>query len=60
MSTVDTALTCHFLMPGGHPGDEFLVQLAYKLKERFSIGHATIQVEVDKGIVCGLESDHVI
>jgi cobalt-zinc-cadmium efflux system protein len=60
MSTTETALTCHCLMPGGHPGDEFLVRLAYKLKERFSIGHTTIQVEVDKGIVCGLESDHVI
>jgi cobalt-zinc-cadmium efflux system protein len=60
VSTTDTALTCHCLMPGGHPGDEFLVQLAYKLKERFSIGHATIQVEVDKGKVCGLEPDHVI
>jgi len=60
MSTTETALTCHCLMPGGHPGDEFLVQLAYKLKERFSIGHATIQVEVDEDIVCGLESDHLI
>jgi Co/Zn/Cd efflux system component len=29
MSTTETALTCHFLMPGGHPGGEFLVQLAH-------------------------------
>jgi cobalt-zinc-cadmium efflux system protein len=27
MSTTDTALTCHCLMPGGHPGAEFLVRL---------------------------------
>ncbi|MGQ0446605.1 MAG: cation diffusion facilitator family transporter [Beijerinckiaceae bacterium] len=60
MSTTATALTCHCLMPGGHPGDESLVQLAHKLQERFGIGHATIQVEVDEHITCVLESDHVI
>ncbi|MGO9232774.1 MAG: hypothetical protein ACLP4V_01290 [Methylocella sp.] len=47
MSTTDTALTCHCLMPGAHPGDEFLVRLAHEFHEHFSIGHATIQVEVD-------------
>ncbi len=60
MSTTDTALTCHCLMPGGHPGDEFLVRLAHRLHERFSIGHATIQVEVEEHIGCGLEPDHII
>jgi cobalt-zinc-cadmium efflux system protein len=60
MSTTETALTCHFLMPGGHPGGEFLVQLAHQLHERFSIGHATIQVESDEHIVCALEADHEI
>ena len=42
MSTTDTALTCHCLMPGGHPGDEFLVRLAHELHAHFRIGHATI------------------
>jgi cobalt-zinc-cadmium efflux system protein len=60
MSTTDTALTCHCLMPGGHPGDEFLVRLAHELREHFSIGHATIQVEVNKDIACVLEPDHVV
>jgi cobalt-zinc-cadmium efflux system protein len=60
MSTTETALTCHCLMPGGHPGDEFLVQLARDLQERFSIGHATIQVEVDEQIACQFEPDHVV
>ncbi|MGH6842157.1 MAG: cation diffusion facilitator family transporter [Methylocella sp.] len=59
MSTTATALTCHCLMPGGHPGDESLVQLAHMLQERFGIGHTTIQVEVDEHITCALESDHV-
>lgn len=60
MSTTETALTCHCLMPGGHPGDEFLVQLAHQLHESFSISHATIQIELDEHIVCALEPDHVV
>lgn len=60
MSTTETALTCHCLMPGGHPGDEFLVRLARELHEKFGIGHATIQVEVDAQIACAFEPDHVI
>ena len=60
MSTTETALTCHCLMPGGHPGDEFLARLAHELEERFSIGHATIQVEVDEHIACVLEPERVV
>jgi cobalt-zinc-cadmium efflux system protein len=60
MSTTETALTCHCLIPGGHPGDEFLAQVALNLQERFSIGHATIQIEVNEGIACVLEPDHVV
>jgi cobalt-zinc-cadmium efflux system protein len=60
MSTTETALTCHCLMPDGHPGGEFLATLADELKKRFNIGHATIQVEVDEHIACVLEPDHVV
>jgi cobalt-zinc-cadmium efflux system protein len=60
MSTTETAMTCHCLMPDGHPGDEFLVQLAQMLQERFSIDHVTIQVEVNNQIACELESDRVV
>jgi cobalt-zinc-cadmium efflux system protein len=60
MSTTETALTCHCLMPGGHPSDEFLAQLASELKERFRIGHATIQVEVNEEIACALETHNVV
>lgn len=60
MSTTETAVTCHCLMPGGHPGDEFLVHLAHELQERFGIGHATIQVEIQAHIPCVLEPDHVV
>ncbi len=60
MSTTETALTCHCLMPAGHPGDAFLAQLAHKLEEHFSIAHATIQIEVDEHVDCELESDRVV
>jgi cobalt-zinc-cadmium efflux system protein len=60
MSTTETALTCHCLMPAGHPGDEFLVHLAHELHDRFGIGHATIQVEVDEKVACAFEPDQVV
>ncbi len=60
MSTTETALTCHCLMPRGHPGDEFLAQLARGLQERFKIDHATIQIEIHEHIACVLEPDHVV
>ena len=60
MSTTETALTAHLVMPGGHPGDSFLVDLCEQLNERFGIGHATLQVETDPQTVCPLEPDHVV
>jgi cobalt-zinc-cadmium efflux system protein len=60
MSTTETALTCHCLMPGGHPGDQVLADLAHELHERFGIEHVTLQVEVDEHVACSLEPDHVV
>jgi cobalt-zinc-cadmium efflux system protein len=60
ISTTETALSCHCLMPGGHPGDEFLVRLALDLHQHFGIGHSTIQVEVDERVFCALEPDHIV
>ena len=45
MSTTETALTAHLVTPAGHPGDAFLHDLAHELEHRFSIDHATVQVE---------------
>ena len=45
MSTTETALTAHLVIPGGHPGDGFLHALAEELAHDFGIGHATVQVE---------------
>jgi len=61
MSTTETALTCHLVMPAGHPGDATLARLAIDLRERFGIQHATIQVETgDPAHPCELVPDHVV
>jgi cobalt-zinc-cadmium efflux system protein len=60
MSTTETALTCHLVMPGGHPGDAALGLIARELDRRFSIHHATIQIELaDSDEVCALTPEHV-
>lgn len=57
MSTTETALTAHLLMPGGHPGDAFLHDMAHLLEHEFGIGHVTLQVEaLDTGCVLMDES----
>jgi cobalt-zinc-cadmium efflux system protein len=61
MSTTETALTCHLVMPQGHPGDRALAELAHALHERFAIHHATIQVETgDPAHPCHLVPDQVV
>ncbi|HEX5320354.1 MAG TPA: cation diffusion facilitator family transporter [Stellaceae bacterium] len=61
MSTTETALTCHLVMPGGHPGDAALAALAHELHEGFGIDHATIQIEVgDTDEICALTPEHVV
>ena len=46
MSTTEPVLTAHLVIPEGHPGDGFLVAARTMLRERFAIGHATLQVEM--------------
>ena len=48
MSTTETALTAHLVMPAGHPGDTFLRDIAHRLEHDHGIQHATIQVEMDR------------
>ena len=61
MSTTETALTVHLVMPEGHPSDSFIVQVGEDLRKRFHVGHATIQVETgDKLHPCALAPDHVV
>ncbi len=60
ISSTDTALTCHLVIPAGHPGDSFLTELAHDLEHRFGIGHVTVQIEVSEETACALESDAVV
>tara|TARA_R110002072_G_scaffold162846_2_gene315101 strand:- start:2387 stop:3307 length:921 start_codon:yes stop_codon:yes gene_type:complete len=48
MSTTETALTAHLVMPGGHPGDAFLSEIAGELEHHHRIGHTTVQVEISR------------
>ena len=57
MSTTDSALTAHLVMPGGPPGDAFLRGLSSELEAKFGIHHATIQIE-SSAAECKLEHDH--
>ena len=45
MSTTETALTAHLVMPEGHPGDRYLGELAAALHADHGIAHVTLQVE---------------
>lgn len=61
MSTTETALTCHLVMPAGHPGDQVLARVAEELRRQFAIGHVTLQVETgDPEHPCALVPDHVV
>ena len=60
MSTTETALTGHLVIPGHHPGDVFLRTTCDQLKRRFRIGHATLQIEIDAEGHCHLAPDNVV
>jgi len=60
MSTTETAMTAHLVIPGEYPGDHFLHTIAHGLEHDFGIGHATLQVETQAGAECALASDRVI
>ncbi len=58
MSTTETALTAHLVMPGGYPGDRLLKEAAVELEHHHHIEHVTLQVETDAE-ECGLgEAGH--
>ncbi|WP_020187569.1 cation diffusion facilitator family transporter [Methylopila sp. 73B] len=59
MSTTETALTAHLVMPGGHPGDAPMRTIAAELRERFQIAHPTIQIELEQGR-CAFAPDHAV
>jgi cobalt-zinc-cadmium efflux system protein len=60
MSTTEVALTCHLVMPAGHPGDPFLTETSRELHHRFGIGHATLQIEISVETACTLAPEDVV
>ena len=60
ISTTETALTCHLVMPAGTTGDAFLMETAQLLKTSFRIGHTTLQVETHADNGCALAPDDVV
>jgi cobalt-zinc-cadmium efflux system protein len=42
--TSDVVLTAHLVMPQGHPDDAFFEAATHRLRDRFRIGHVTLQV----------------
>ena len=59
MSTTETALTVHLVIPGGHPGDAFMAEACRELRARYHVHHATIQIETGAH-PCELAPDHVV
>ena len=59
LSTTETALTAHLVIPEAHVDDAFLTCLCDELHEKFEIGHSTIQIEHGDGS-CKQESDEVV
>lgn len=61
MSTTETALTAHLVMPAGHPGDEFFADVIRQIEDKYHIGHTTIQIETGTSAnPCVLAPDHVV
>lgn len=48
MSTTETALSGHLVMPDGRGGDAFLARTCEELQRRFGICHVTLQIESDE------------
>jgi len=61
MSTTETALTAHLVRPGGDLDDNLLRTACGELKARFSICHATLQIEAGSDAhPCELASHAVV
>jgi cobalt-zinc-cadmium efflux system protein len=45
MSTTESALTVHLVMPAGYPGDAVIDEITQALNQRFSVHHSTLQIE---------------
>jgi cobalt-zinc-cadmium efflux system protein len=61
MSTTETALTAHVVMPGNSCKPTFLAEVCAKLHEKFDIDHATLQIDHEEAPTpCSLAPDEVV
>ncbi len=60
ISTTDFALSAHLLIPGGHPGDGFIVEICEELEHHHGIDHVTLQVETDAQTQCTVHCDRAV
>lgn len=61
MSTTEVALTAHLVRPGAGLDDHLLAEIGEALRQRFGIGHATLQVEAgDLAHPCALAPNEVV
>jgi cobalt-zinc-cadmium efflux system protein len=59
MSTTQTALTAHLVMPAGYPGDAAVDAITDQLKADYAIHHCTLQIEMGTtSHGCALEKAH--
>jgi cobalt-zinc-cadmium efflux system protein len=57
LSTTETALTVHLVMPGHSAGDDLLARVSREVHDRFGIEHATVQIEDGGGAGCPCGTD---
>jgi len=61
MSTTETALTAHLVMPGNSCRPTFLAEACKALHDRFGIDHATLQIDPEEAPApCTLASDETL
>ncbi len=61
LSTTETALTVHLVKPDAEIDDGLLARVGAELREKFGIGHATVQLERgDAAHPCRFAPDHVV
>jgi cobalt-zinc-cadmium efflux system protein len=61
MSTTETALTAHLVMPANSTEPHFLGSVCKELRRRFGIPHATLQVDPeDAPETCVLSSEETV
>ncbi|HXX66293.1 MAG TPA: cation diffusion facilitator family transporter [Polyangiaceae bacterium] len=61
MSTTDTALTAHLVMPGNSCEPTFLASACKELHDRFEIDHATLQIDPKEAPApCALAPDEIV